>query len=138
MSMRFYTMLLIIGLSLLLALVSCNRNNQVGFVDNDCIDSTLDRDYSKCDYIYEPVCGCNNLTYRNACFAKHTGLESWKIGVCPNQCIDKNIILPDEICTRESQPVCGCDDVTYPNPCVSRKAGVLSYRMGKCEESADR
>jgi hypothetical protein len=138
MTLRILTRYAILFISFLVVLSSCNRNNQVDAIKDGCVDSSKAGDFSKCDYIYEPVCGCNNQTYRNACFAKHAGLDSWKVGVCPNQCIDKNIILSDEICTREYQPVCGCDDVTYSNACVARKSGVISYQMGKCDESADR
>ena len=31
---------------------------------------------------YDPVCGCNNITYSNECYAAINGITSWKNGVC--------------------------------------------------------
>ena len=35
-----------------------------------------------CIEIYDPVCGCNNITYSNECYATINGITSWKDGVC--------------------------------------------------------
>ncbi|MGB2137105.1 MAG: Kazal-type serine protease inhibitor domain-containing protein [Flavobacteriaceae bacterium] len=32
--------------------------------------------------IYQPVCGCDNKTYSNTCFAGINGLKSWTEGAC--------------------------------------------------------
>ncbi len=110
-------------------LFACNRQIKV---DSDCINSAKQTSASDCEYAFVPVCGCNGLTYRNACFANASGLISYTEGLCPDVCIDPNIILPDEICYRETQYVCGCDEETYLNPCMARKSGVLTYTKGKC------
>ncbi len=34
---------------------------------------------------YDPVCGCNGLTYANACVARNAGLRSFKPGPCPGR-----------------------------------------------------
>jgi hypothetical protein len=34
---------------------------------------------------YDPVCGCNGLTYANACVARNAGLRSFKPGPCPSR-----------------------------------------------------
>jgi hypothetical protein len=34
---------------------------------------------------YDPVCGCNGLTYANACVAGNAGLRSFKPGPCPTR-----------------------------------------------------
>ena len=35
-----------------------------------------------CTTIYEPVCGCDNISYSNECFASINGVTSWEKGVC--------------------------------------------------------
>ena len=35
-----------------------------------------------CVEIYEPVCGCNNITYDNECYAKKSGISFWVEGEC--------------------------------------------------------
>ena len=35
-----------------------------------------------CAEIYEPVCGCNDITYDNECYAEKNGISSWIEGVC--------------------------------------------------------
>ncbi|HXH19834.1 MAG TPA: PKD domain-containing protein [Chitinophagales bacterium] len=38
-----------------------------------------------CDLIYDPVCGCNGITYTNACEAQYQGgVTSWTPGYCQN------------------------------------------------------
>ncbi len=34
---------------------------------------------------YSPVCGCNGLTYANACVARNAGLLSFRAGPCPGR-----------------------------------------------------
>lgn len=117
---------------------SCNPKQTKVITDADCITTSKNKSSLDCDYTYDPVCGCDSKTYRNACFAKKQGLKSWNPGTCADACIDKTIVLNDEICTRELKPVCGCNGETYSNPCVARKAGVLSFKPGACGESESR
>ena len=35
-----------------------------------------------CVEIYEPVCGCNDVTYSNYCYAEVGGVTSWTEGEC--------------------------------------------------------
>lgn len=50
---------------------------------NACIDSaTIDLSLN-CPTIYAPVCGCNQVTYQNACIAQFVhGVTTWTTGVC--------------------------------------------------------
>lgn len=44
------------------------------------IDSTI-----MCPTVYEPVCGCDSITYSNSCVAQYyAGLTSWTFGPCEN------------------------------------------------------
>jgi hypothetical protein len=35
-----------------------------------------------CLTVYEPVCGCDNNTYSNSCYAEIDGVKSWTDGEC--------------------------------------------------------
>ena len=37
---------------------------------------------SVCIEIYEPVCGCNGVTYDNKCYAEKSGVSNWIEGEC--------------------------------------------------------
>ncbi len=50
-----------------------------------CFDSTLTTNNINCPSAYAPVCGCNNITYNNACEAEFVyGISQWTTGVCNN------------------------------------------------------
>ena len=45
------------------------------FVDSPLTDTV-------CIEIYEPVCGCNDVTYDNECYAEKSGVSFWIEGEC--------------------------------------------------------
>ena len=66
---------LIIGLLLFL-----NSNSQTTCVDSSLINTTI-----TCVSIYNPVCGCDGITYDNYCFAEVLGGNtSYTSGPCPS------------------------------------------------------
>ena len=68
---KHLTILLFIGL----AFNSCEENHK-------CIDELkISEDYN-CDDYYDPVCGCNKMTYSNDCYAENAGVTEWTEGEC--------------------------------------------------------
>ena len=47
-----------------------------------CIDSNLIGNADECIEIYDPVCGCDGITYDNYCVADSSGVTSYVAGEC--------------------------------------------------------
>ena len=72
--------------------ISVDNNTGGG---TNCIDSTLISDVA-CATVYEPVCGCDGITYGNECEATNWGgVTSWTPGECQDStgCNNFNVIL---------------------------------------------
>ncbi|MBK8700463.1 MAG: hypothetical protein IPN29_13400 [Saprospiraceae bacterium] len=50
--------------------------------DTGCYDKSLAQPSMKCDEDRRPVCGCNGVTYKNACEAGKAGVLRYKWGPC--------------------------------------------------------
>ena len=107
-----------------------------------------------CPMIYDPVCGCDGVTYGNACLAAYNGMSIDYIGACDGNpcyendqctetsyCFFEDCELETGVCTPRPEacpdvwdPVCGCDGVTYSNACFAAMAGVSVDYPGPCEQ----
>ena len=73
-------------LFLILIILSCNNDDNTP----DCIDSSrIDPDLA-CTEEYAPVCGCDEITYPNACYAEKSGLTLYSNGTCSSDSLAEN------------------------------------------------
>lgn len=78
-----------------------------------------------CPEILDPICGCDETTYNNECFAKVAGVEICSKGLCT---------ITDDCHDHDIDFVCGCDGDSYPNECVAKAAGTKVCSKGACKK----
>ena len=70
-----------LSLLILLVVISCSKDKENN--DENCINESLIDVTSACIEIYDPVCGCNGITYPNSCYAiTFNGIKSFTKGAC--------------------------------------------------------
>ena len=79
-------------LALLTAFMSCEEAQNLpaaygcvtppSFQNGICIDFNLIGNADECIEIYDPVCGCDGITYDNYCVADSLGITSYVVGEC--------------------------------------------------------
>ncbi len=101
-----------------------------------CIDPSLIGTLD-CEDIYEPVCGCDDQTYWNSCFAQNdAGVTEWTDGPCA--CPDSTVVDLDMACFTVIDPVCGCDGETYNNSCEAYFwNGITQWTDGPCDTGVE-
>ena len=86
--MKQLILLLLISISLISKAQTFNQNT--------CQDTTLISNNPCYGTLYQPVCGCDNVTYRNECLAYANGLLNFTQGPCEFMDFD---FLPNPVST---------------------------------------
>lgn len=91
-------------------------NLACGCVFPDLIDPGV-----QCPEIFNPVCGCDGITYENVCFAQKQGVAAWTLGACGLGCDTPPVIFQTiNDCLAENgmlyQEVCFSLDLNLPSP----------------------
>lgn len=93
--------------------------------------------------IYQPVCGCDGVTYNSADEATYQyGIKKYTQGPCQEEsnCYDKSLIGKNvhQDAWMYYAPVCGCDGVTYSNKDVAMyEHGIKNFTYGACDTLID-
>ncbi len=147
----------------------CTSNDQCDGVEycikdiGNCVgDGTCGPRPDLCAQFFDPMCGCDGVTYGNGCLAGVAGVNLSKKGPCNagppcrfnEDCAEESYCARSEgfcddqgfclvrpgpgACVEEPlDPVCGCDGVTYANSCLAATAGISVLRHGPCELGAE-
>lgn len=59
----------------LIGLFACSKSNS-------CVDPDKYNPNISCPPYFDPVCGCDDIQYRNACEAERNGVVFWINGPC--------------------------------------------------------
>ena len=78
---------LLTGIIICWSMISCDKgdHNCVSIPPTQngiCTDPNLIGNADECIEIYDPVCGCNGITYDNYCVADSSGITSYVAGEC--------------------------------------------------------
>ncbi len=82
-----------------------------------------------CSRILDPVCGCDGVTYNNACLAAHASVSIESEGPCPINCD------PDDVVCGERPPLCRLNMV--PSVVAGCWGPCVALNTCTCETTAD-
>lgn len=90
-------------------LFSCNDDDKT----EGCIDPALIDPEAICTEEYIPVCGCDEVTYSNACYAEKSGVTLYRNGTCSSDSLAENayqkwVLSGIKSYTFQLQVVCFC------------------------------
>ena len=114
---------------------------------------------TNCEPVFDPVCGCDGVTYENACSAAASGVSvvfarechiplgcktdancptgsfcEFEAGTCGGEGF---CTVPPEGCSADYDPVCGCDGRSYSNACMAAAAETSVAYEGLCDLDDD-
>ena len=141
----------------------CRRGSYCSKEQGACdgVGECVDRPQA-CTRELRPVCGCDGLTYSNACVAASQGATIDYVGECEDlaeegcetnrDCDAVSYCAKDggdcdgvgecrarpQICPFNFDPVCGCDGQTYANACAAAAQGVNVAARGDCPRNPAR
>jgi coxsackievirus/adenovirus receptor len=81
-----------------------------------------------CGTTFNPVCGIDNITYRNECLAKEANAEIQNQGTCVEAMEAIN-------CPNGFAPVCGVDNKQYGTSCLAQARNVAVLFVGNCNQT---
>ena len=99
--------------------------------DSCCINPDWIDPDSLCPFLWDPVKGCDSVTYSNSCTAAAAGVTSWTDASGNLTTKNWNCGNDDCVCLEIYVPVCGSDSITYSNSCFAGCAGV-DFTPGCC------
>ena len=112
----------------------CQKEAEDEVEGSNCEETKCDGGWTK---IYDPVCGCNDVTYSNASEAECKGITSYTQGKCQKEESDCEEKICDGVYIEIYDPVCGCNGKTYSNSGVAECKGITSYTQGKCKKEEE-
>ena len=71
------TLLTLLLFFIFLTFLSCKKDTA-----NNCIKGAVNPNCN-CPLLINYVCGCNNQTYDNSCYAQFDGITNYTMGRCP-------------------------------------------------------